>query len=92
MYIFSVLLVSSYVDLLISTSDIGVLSSYERFPYQIENALVLLLYYCYIVAEVQEFDHGRPQEFLYGGASPKKAALKTKKAPPPKKKNCASNC
>ena len=56
MYIFSVLLVSSYVDLLISTSDIGVLSSYERFPYQIENALVLLLYYCYIVAEVQEFE------------------------------------
>ena len=25
--------------------------------------------------------HGRPQEFLQGGANPKKAPLKTKKAP-----------
>ena len=38
-------------------------------------------------------NHGRPQEFSQGGASPKKAPLKTKKAPlktkkaPPPKKN-----
>ena len=29
--------------------------------------------------------HGCPQEFSQGGASPKKAPLKTKKAPPQKK-------
>ena len=29
-------------------------------------------------------EHGRPQEFSQGGASPKKAPFKTKKAPPKK--------
>ena len=49
-----VFLVSSYVDLWIFTSGIGVHSFYERFLYQIKIAMVLLLYCCNDkIAEVQ---------------------------------------
>ena len=43
-----------------------------------------LSYYTHAIY-IHTYAHGRPQEFSQGGASPKKAPLKTKKASPKKK-------
>ena len=54
---------------------------------QKELNIIILYYTLYCQPAKPLRSHGRPQEFSQGGggASPKKAPLKTKKAPPQKK-------